>query len=241
MTRCVKVYFFMELLVVVCSACGGGGLGAPIPMKATTSAPKTVQITQWGDSTTDGWYKNSSGNYVKVPNRPWQLLQASLQSHFGPYVTVQLSAQEGSTLRDMLNGTGHFTEPLSLAIKADTSQVETIKFGLNDQGCYDAATYQGYLIQAVQIMLAAGKKVVLEEPNPALNYQYDKGLAIATAVNQVAAQFSLPIVKSYSLTLAVPNWTKLMSDNLHPTQPLYQSISDEQISVLVPIVQDLLK
>lgn len=237
---------FLGMFVMACSGCGGGGAnagGAQAASSEPASQPvssKSVLITQWGDSTTDGYYKDASGNYAIVQNPPWKLLEVSLQQKFGPRVTVQFSAQRGSTLSDMINGTGNFTEPLAVAIKSDAAQIDTIRFGLNDEGQYDVAAYKGYLVEAVQIMLAAGKLVVIEEPTPTLTYKYHNGSQYAQAADEVAAQFGLPLVKSYSLTLAVPNWTSMMSDNLHPTQALYQEISNEQLSVLTPIVEKAL-
>lgn len=229
---------FLVALCASLAACGGGG-GGSSPAPTVKAPPKSVGITQWGDSTTVGYYKQADGTYAIYANGPIQMLQTSLQAQLGSTVTVKLAAQGGATIRDMLDGTGSFPQPLTAAIKADTSQIETIRFGLNDEGHYDVATYKANLVEAVQIMQAAGKIVVLEELTPNVNWQIDSSRQYADAVDQVAAQFGLQVVKCYSMTLAIPNWTSMLSDNEHPTQPLYQQISDMQITVLEPIVKSL--
>lgn len=228
-----------------CSGCGGGGGGGAT---GTTQAepvsappPKQVSITQYGDSTTVGYYKDASGKYQVYANAPWKMLQASLQGKYGPSVTVSLYAQGGSTLRDLLQGTGSFPKPLSLGVKDDPSQIVTIRFGLNDASQYDATTYKGYLVSAVQIMQAAGKSVVIEEVTPTIHYPEGNGQQFADAADQVAAQFGIPVVKTYSGTASIPGWVDLLSDDMHPTEALYQKITDEQTPVLAPLVERLMK
>lgn len=229
-------------------ACGGGSGGdnasatAPAgPAAVAKAAPKPVLITQYGDSTTAGYYKAASGKYEIYDNAPWKMLQTSLQAQFGPSVTVQLYAQGGASLRDLLQGTGSFPKPLSVGIKDDPAQIVTIRFGLNDSSQYDVGTYKGYLVEAVQIMQAAGKIVVLEQITPTINYPQGNGQQFADAVDQVAAQFGIPVVKTYSGTAAIPGWSALLSDDMHPTDALYQKISDEQIPVLAPLVENLMR
>lgn len=233
----------MLFAMVACGGSGGDNASAVAPTApvAVKAAPKPVLITQYGDSTTVGYYKAGSGKYEIYDNAPWKMLQQSLQAQFGSSVTVKLYAQGGASLRDMLQGTGSFPKPLSVGVKDDPSQIATIRFGLNDSSQYDAATYKGYLVEAVQIMQAAGKTVVLEQITPTINYPQGNGQQFADAVDQVAAQFGIPVVKTYSGTASIPGWAALLSDDMHPTEALYQKISDEQIPVLAPLVEKLMK
>jgi len=239
MARRIRSSHAAGIFLVACalSACGSGGSSSPAPVEKAPVKP--ISITQWGDSTTVGYYKQADGTYAIYAGAPVQMLQTALQAQYGSNVTVKLAARGGATVRDMIDGTGSFPQPLTEAIKADTSQIETIRFGLNDEGRYDVATYKANLVEAVQIMQAACKTVVLEELTPNVHWQIDSSRQYADAVDQVAAQFGLQVVKCYSLTLAIPNWTSMLSDDEHPTQPLYQQISDMQLPVLGPIVKSM--
>lgn len=195
--------------------------------------PGVIGITQWGDSTTEGLYTENGQSKVAAPSKT---IESLLQQKFGPVVTVRFSSQRGSTLKNMLEGTGNFTMPLAEAIKHDTSSIATLKFGINDQAVYDVATYRGYLVQAVQIMRDAGKTVVLIEQNPTLNYRTDYGRAYAEATAQTAAQFGLPLIRNYQATLNINGWASMMTDSLHPNAQLYALIARNQVPVLEAVV-----
>jgi lysophospholipase L1-like esterase len=209
---------------------------ASAPAQVAASAPNPVSISQYGDSTTVGYYKAADGTYQILADGPVQMLQTALQAQYGPSVTVLDYAVGGGAVQDLIDGTGVFKTKLSDLLKTDPSQIATIRFGLNDENAVDPATFKASLVAAVQLMQAAGKTVVIEELTPTTNYIYAHGQDYATAADEASQQLGAALVKSYSLTLAIPNWISEMSDLQHPTAPLYQSIVAEQIPTLQPLI-----
>jgi lysophospholipase L1-like esterase len=169
------------------------------------------------------------------------MLQTMLQAKYGPSVTVLDYGVGGGTLQDLIDGTGVFTTKLVDQLKTDPSQITTIRFGLNDYNIVDTATFKASLVTAVQLMQAAGKTVVIEEMTPTTNYVYAHEQDFADAADQVSQQMNTALVKSYSLTLSIPNWIPMMSDLQHPTEALYELIAAEQLPTLEPLIEALQK
>ena len=210
------------------------GLASCRAQKPGGEGEVTVLITQYGDSTIAGYHRASDGTYPIYKETPWEMLQSDLREEFGDGVSVHMYAVGGATLRDLLQGKGSFPKPLAEGVKDDSSQIATVRFGLNDAGQYDVATYKAYLVQAVTILRDAGKVVVLEEPTPTVHVG---GRAYANAVDEVAQQFGLPLVRSFDQMLSIPAWKSMMSDDMHPTLPLYRAITAKQAAALVPVIE----
>lgn len=199
-----------------------------------------IVITQFGDSTVVGYHRAADGTYPIYDEAPWKMLQADLRKQLGSNVQVRLYAKGGATIRDLVNGTGSFPKALAEGIKDTPKGIVTVKFGLNDPGQMNVATFQHYLTQAVEILVKHGDTIVLEEPTPTKNNIFGNGRDYAVAVDNVAAQFHLPLVRSYDATMAIPGWQGLMSDEMHPTLPLYRSIVAEQLPVLLPTIKKVM-
>lgn len=230
------------LTLAALTACGGGGVD-PIEAKLTVDVrgldqpttppvPKNVLITQYGDSTTVGWTLGANGVSYVVSPKPVEQLQALLQAKYGERVTVQEYAHNGWSLRDLLAGTNGIAVPLAQAVKEDKGQIATLRYGLNDKSQYGTAEFKGYLVATVQLLQGAGKKVVMEEPNPTTD---GTAAPYAKIAAQVAMEFGLPLVANHSLAA----WSTPLSDGIHPTAAQYVATVPAQVPVLVPVIDAL--
>lgn len=175
-------------------------------------------------------------------------LEADLQAQFGASVTVVEDDQLGTTMADLLNGAQGF-QPFAAYLQTDKSPIVVENFGINDrlQG-FTAAQFQQNLNQFIAQAQAAGKTVVLEEPNPicvkGTNDQeqvFSDGQTIqefVTIIDNTAQAYGLALIKQYDQIKAMANFCTLMSDGwVHPTAALYQIKAQNQASVLVPIIR----
>ena len=222
--------------LAVLAACGGGGASEPAAAAPTPEpAPvvqKTVRVMQYGDSTTAGWFIDTDGIGKRMSPTPAQQLQALLQAKYGDGVTVRESSRNGQSLRYLISGT-QGGKSLSEALSDDPSQIVTLRYGLNDKSQYGPAEFKGYLVTAVQLMQAAGKRVVIQEPNPTTDNTAEPYARVAA---QVAMEFGLPLVANYSL----PAWSTPLSDGVHPSREQYLATVPAQVPVLSPIIEALL-
>jgi lysophospholipase L1-like esterase len=238
---------FAQCLIVALAACGGGGGGAPAPA-ATPPAPKAVQVSIFGDSTMAGTqYINGQYVVTKVLRAD---LEADLQAQLGTSVTVVEDDQLGTTMADLLNGAQGF-QPFATYLQTDKSPIVVENFGINDrlQG-FTAAQFQQNLNRFIALAQAAGKTVVLEEPNPICvqgtadqEQVFSDGQTIqefVSIVDNTAQAYGLALIKQYDQIKAMPGFCKLMSDGwVHPTAALYQVKAQNQANVLIPLIRKL--
>ena len=238
-------------LVVACSGCGGGGGGGSTqPVAAAQSAPPKPVTALWaGDSTSVG-YELITGKYVRT-GIVGQDLQADLQAQLGSTVTVSNAGIAGSSLEQLLAGTDGFPQPYAQFIAASNGNPVVENFGLNEPASGVTPTqFQQSLIQFVTLTEQAGKKPILEEPNPACvagtqdqEIVYASGVtmsAYVAVIDQVAQSYNLPLIKQYEQIKAMPNFCALMSDGFeHPSDTLYAIKAKNQAAVLIPIIKTL--
>lgn len=227
--------------LAVLAGCGGGGVD---PIQATLTvdvrgldqppAPvvKNVLITQYGDSTTVGWTIGTDGVAKIVSPTPVQQLQSLLQAKYGERVKVQEYAHNGHSLRDLLAGTNGLQKPLIEAVKEDKGQIATLRYGLNDKSQYSTTEFKGYLVATVQILQGAGKKVVMQEPNPTAD---GTAAPYARMAAQVAMEFGLPLVANHSLAA----WSTPLSDGIHPTAAQYVATIPAQVPSLSTLIEGM--
>jgi acyl-CoA thioesterase-1 len=250
MKSAIKTLFVAALLTVVVSACGGGGGGSAQPTAAVQPAsPKPVTVLWAGDSTSVG-YELINGTYVRTGIVD-QDLQTDLQTQLGNTVTLSNTGIAGSTLEQLLAGTDGFPQPYAQFIAASNGNPVIENFALNEAG-ESPSQFQQSLITFITLTEQAGKKPILEEPNPAcvagtMNQEliYGNGLTMAAyvaVIDQVAQSYNLPLIKQYEQIKAMPNFCALMSDGIeHPGNALYAIKAQNQTAVLLPIVQSLQK
>ncbi|MBU9316521.1 SGNH/GDSL hydrolase family protein [Burkholderia multivorans] len=225
------------LLVCTLAACGGGGGGEPptAQQQAAPPKPRPVLIDAQGDSTTLGAERVGTA-YRQAPDNEPATVQAILQSKLGPTVTVENHGVSGSLISQRLNGTAPYTAPYV----PGPAQIVVANWALNEAFNPNIETpdqFRQYLVQFVNDVRAAGKIVVLEEPNPSTQTM-SLGPYVA-AIDSVAIQLNVPVIKQYDYILSLPNWQSMLSDGTHPTNELYKIKAQRQADVLEPIVRSL--
>lgn len=231
--------------VVACSGCGGGG-DEPTPRDISNApAQRSIVIDAQGDSTI--WGFQTADNFKKhwqTPNNPPALLEKALQERFGNSITVQNHGHPGAMIGDRMNGVNGYTQTYTQEIATNKADIVIVNFALNDahkSALEPVEQYKAFLIDFVQQSQAAGRIVVLEEPNP-----IDFPINVSTipryvdAMNEVAKEMGIAIVHQYDHISAMPNWKSLLIDGIHPTDELYRIKAQRQAEVIGPIVGKLL-
>ncbi|KWO49269.1 SGNH/GDSL hydrolase family protein [Burkholderia territorii] len=237
-------------LVVSCSGCGGGGDGGTPPAAAQASAPRTILIESYGDSTTQGWQVVNGTGQVTLNSAP-VVLQKLLQDRFGTTVTVSNNGVGSTEASQLLNGTDGVHPTWQNQMAASKAQIVTLNFGLND-AYYAIAKKDGIsaespddfastMTQLVQIARQAGKQVIIFEPNPTCeSIRQPLMPSYVAALRQVAATQQVQIVGEFDMIQAMPNWATLLSDCLHPTDQGYALKAKLEFPSLSSSIADLL-
>lgn len=241
---CVSV---LGMLVMACSGCGGGGGGSPAPVaQSAPPAVKAVPIGANGDSLTAGTVQNPDGTYRITANTAPAKLQTLLQASLSSSVTVANHGVVGATVADVLSGVAGYPIGWKDALPSNTERLEIAKWAVNDSNpIFNESTtvFENNLIYWIQITQAAGKTVVLEEPNPVCHPAYAALPQYVAVIDKVAAQLALPLIKQYDYILSLPNWQSYLgADCTHPAdERLYQIMAQREYDVLAPIVATLQK
>lgn len=205
---------FIAVLAFALAACGGGGGESPSPVAAVEQpapAPvaKPVRIEMYGDSTTVGWDFEGKGE-------PY-----SLQALVPKNVTVVNEGVNGMSAVNLLNGTAGKHLPWVQQIANSQADIVTINFGMNDVITTPLTDYDVYMRKLVDIALQAGKKVLLQQPNPTCAPPRMALVNYVRVVDQIAQDKGVPIVRQFDLLSAMPNWQSLMTDCIHPDKDKY--------------------
>jgi len=224
------------LIFTALAGCGGGSSSQNTP--STIKPEIQVQIAMYGDSTMAGaTYVN--GGYIITKNNAPADLQIDLQATFGDGVTTKNYGESGTTLAELLDGTDLYTTPFATEITNNPANIIVENFAINDAAHDTPEQFKQNLITFIQLSQAAGKVVVLEEPNP----QCDKmtGLQIypnplVQVIDDTAAEYNLALIKQYDAILAIPGWCSMLSDGTHPDDALYAIKAQNEASVLAPLL-----
>ncbi|RKR46329.1 SGNH/GDSL hydrolase family protein [Paraburkholderia sp. BL17N1] len=241
---CVSV---LGMFVMACSGCGGGGGGSPVPVAQTAPpAAKAITIGANGDSITHGTVQNPDGTYRITDNTAPANLQKLLQANLGPTVTVLNRGLGGATVADVIQAAAGYKQWWKDVLATDPAQIEIAKWAVNDSNPIvneSTTVFENDLIYWIQITQAAGKTVVLEEPNPVCNPAMAALPQYVEVIDKVAAQLSLPLIKQYDYILSLPNWQSYLgADCTHPADDrLYQLTAQREYDVVQPIVARLLQ
>jgi hypothetical protein len=161
-------------------------------------------------------------------------------------VTVANHGVGGATVADVLNGVAGYKMGWKDALPTNAEQIEIAKWAVNDSNPVvneSTTVFENDLIYWIQITQAAGKTVVLEEPNPVCNPAFATLPQYVAVIDKVAAQLALPLIKQYDYILSLPNWQSYLgSDCTHPADDrLYQIMAQREYDVVQPIVAALQK
>jgi acyl-CoA thioesterase-1 len=230
------------------AACGGGGgSGAPVTAPAASIGspvvPPRVVVAEFGDSTTYGTQViNGIGVRAAMPEPAW--IQIYLQSEFDPTVTTRNFGMPGTFAAQLVNGWTPYVQafPQYLYQNQD-AQIVVLNFGMNDAHLVYQQDYQYAMTQLIQQAQAAGKTVVLEEPNPSCDTTREQLLPqFVQVMDGLATQFNLPIIRNYSLILQnIPDWQSQLTDCIHPDDTLYQYKAYQANQVITPLVAKIRK
>ncbi|WP_185218981.1 SGNH/GDSL hydrolase family protein [Paraburkholderia dinghuensis] len=169
--------------------------------------PATV-IAMYGDSTTQG---NGAPRHQSEP--------AWLQTMVPPDVLVINEGVSGTTATQLLEGTDGVHPPFDQVVAKSPAQIVTLQFGLNDTVRSTPDQFFDSLSALVDIAAAAGKRVVLQEPNASCLANRVKLPAYVAAMRKVANEKALPLVRQYE---AYPEWREHLPDCLHPDGAYYR-------------------
>jgi lysophospholipase L1-like esterase len=236
---------------LVLSACGGGGgdssappTAAPTPPASAPvapTAPKTVLVEMYGDSTTCGSPTGECEGQL-VPDSEPADLQTMLQHQFGPNVTVSNQGVPGTTAAELLGGGDgkHPNWPAQMA--QSKAQVISLNYGINDAVANTStADFYATMYQLVQIAQQAGKTVVLLTSNPIdkpVNAQLDQ---LVQQEKLVSSSLSVPIVDDYTFMSVMDNWPSFLVDGVHPTAEGYNLKATHEFPVISLLVNNLLQ
>lgn len=224
-------------LCLALSACGGGGGGGnnAAPVQAAPTPPKVITVSAEGDSTMWG-YQVVNNAAVQSPNN----VPVELQKMLG--VPVINNAIPATTVCERLSGDAPYKAPLSAELATNAAQIYIGNWAINDSSMHigePLATFQGCLVEFVTQVRAAGKTVVLEEPNPVTNATFPALADYVAAIDYVATQMNVPLVRQYSYIQTVPGWQSMLTDGIHPNDAMYLIKAQQEAIVLAPIIKSL--
>lgn len=253
----MKRAFAVSALLMALSACGGGGSVEPAQSSAAIKptqpqkTQKTVLIEEYGDSTTYGT-QTINGVMRYTDNSEPVDLQSMLQEQFGSRVTVVKHAIGGTEAAQLAQGLGGYGNTFKEFMSVSKADIVTINYALNDSFYNakpadgvpdtDAVQYMGIIAQMVRDARAAGKQVVLYEPNPTI-WQPAPGniYGYVACLREVAAELNVPIVSKFDYIQSLPAWRSLLSeDGVHPTDEGYRIIAQQEAPVVGAVVASLL-
>jgi len=221
-------FHVLPILIALASASCGGGGEPPIPCNSKDS----VRVQLFGDSTQVGF--DSASTNSLAPHNPTAELQNYFDAQYGRgKVTVTSRAMNGSSARQLVDGTDGLNGPWPGSVTAD---VVVMNHGIND--LYPVDDLAEYRRNLEVLSAAPGTQVVFETPNILRKLDITP---YAEAMREVARDRGLPIADVFAYTSALPDWPVLLYDNAHPSDALYQSISRDVVQpVVAPIVARML-
>ncbi|CAI9007245.1 SGNH_hydro domain-containing protein [Pseudomonas chlororaphis] len=198
-------------------------------------ASATVLIEQYGDSTTSG-LTAIDGKVQVAKLSGVDQIYLSLNKRFGAQAAIANKGISQTCAIHLLDGDAT-TPKWADRVKESKATIVTFNYGMN-QCDRTAEQYLGDLQQLVDITLAAGKQVVLIEPNPSTKPEKVILDQYVGAMNLVAEQRKVPIIQHFKIWNQLPNWQSLLSDGIHPTEQGYQIKGLTEYQALAPIIID---
>lgn len=212
----------------------------PAAQSAPASTP-VVQIDVYGDDGIAGFTTNSFGMVSMVTPSEQQTLQELLRTQFNDTgITVASHATGGtsSSLQNEMLGMDGNGPPFSDRIKQSPASIVIESHARNDAlGGETVSDYRQYLAAWVVAVRAAGKIPVLEESGPVCDSEHPQLAAYVQAMDEAAAQFSVPIITQYAYISGLSNWQAHMASCLYPDSYLLQIKAQREAAVIAPIVK----
>lgn len=183
--------------------------------RAPAAAKKPIGIDALGDSTTYGWNhgKQSANNMV-----------STAQNLFGDAATINNMGVPSTTVGDLLNS-DNFNNVLK-----NNNPVVILNYGMNE--AYrgeDPEVFRANLMNAVQQLQSAGKKVILQTPNKPNSSQGWEGSVgnYASIIADVGKQTNSAVDDKYSTPV-----TYAEDDTIHPDEAGYSVLGQNLYSTI---------
>jgi lysophospholipase L1-like esterase len=192
-----------------------------------------------------------NGQYVITNNSAPVMLQQYLQAALGSSVTVKNYAIGGTTVCQRVNGVSPYKAPLSADLSADPSQIVIGNWAINDssdQSTESPTQYQQCWEQFVDVVRAAGKTPMMEEPNPVVGATFSptdpavyQNLPNYLSIMRAVAQSKgVSLVQQYDYIQTLPGWPTMLTDGVHPGDALYAIKAQRELSAVEPIALPLM-
>jgi hypothetical protein len=167
--------------------------------------------------------------------------QALLRAQFGDSVTISNLAEGGtaSSLVNMMNGVDGGGPPFAQRMATSKADIELVNHAINDDLAQSLGPYTDALIAWIQDVRIAGKAPVIEEPNPVCDGNHPYLENYVTTMDNIAAQYNVPLVKQFDYIQSLPNWQSHMSGCLFPDDWLLSIKAQRQAAVLAPLVKSI--
>jgi hypothetical protein len=189
----------------------------------------------------DAMFGSSPPFYAFNPQSEPADTQTILQAQFGSTVTVDNRAEGGtaSTLVNMMNGVDGGGPPFAQRILSSKAQIVLDAHAVNDDLSQSLGPYSDALVAWVQAVRASGKVAVLEEPGPVCDDSRPYLANYVSVMDNIAAQYSVPIVKQYDYMQTIPNLCSHYTAGIYPDNAIYAIKAQRQAAILAPLVQNI--
>ena len=122
--------------------------------------------------------------------------------------------------------------PWAQQMANSTAQIVAVNFCINDSNPAfkeSTDTYRALLVQIIDIARAAGKVIVLVEPNRVEPYWLPDTPHYVSVMRDVAAEMSVPLVPNFAYPAVIP-------DGVHPDAATYAAMGERMAAVMWAIV-----
>lgn len=220
-------------------------LSTALLLVSSTIQAKTTVIAMYGDSTMQGWTKQTGVATVTTKNAPADL-GAMLQAT-GYDAVVENHGVFGTTSSDLVNGTNGVPRPWAQEMAASDADIVIVNDGLNDavawvNGAESQATIINNWLYIISVAKAAGKKIYIETPSPRIDtaaYSNQAWAVVLTEVYMVLTGMvpNIGWIDQYSaITNNMPNWKSHLPDGIHPDDTMYAFKACVELGVLSPLL-----
>jgi hypothetical protein len=206
-----------------------------------TSTPAAIQIGMYGDSTMQGWTKETGSPTITPYNAPADL--QSMATALGYSVSVANLGVFGTTTNDLINGTNGVARTWAAEMAQSKANVVVFNDGINDAMLIEAGTmtmaqFKSNLTYIIQTAQAAGKVVWLETPNPRTDTQNNEANVYGVYLNEVQYAYNnsgVLVIDCYGpIIQTLPNWAAHLPDDIHPDDTMYAFKAVQELKALAP-------
>lgn len=207
-----------------------------------------IHVGYFGDSTAygvDTVALSEGKGFVPSLNNPPDVATKELTAQCHKPVMVSRLGVPASTAGQLLSGGNEFYErSFKEVIAASNASVVVFNFGINDAiHSVPPDAFDSQMAELVELAQAAGKKVVLEIPNPIIaGYTLvppessDRLEVLAKRERQLAARMHVAMVDQHGKYVFDPDLSKRLTDGVHPNDAFYREKALNLVATLAPIV-----